>query len=60
MKYNRRRYLCEECNTCKDNNKSLTYCFNECTVPTGILLGIESKEKTKREVEDKNDTSGGN
>ena len=41
----RARFLCNECNRCNDNNKTLTYCFNECSVPVDILFEVESKNR---------------
>lgn len=35
------RDLCDDCNKCKDNDKSLSYCFDLCSVGIDILATIE-------------------
>lgn len=35
------RDLCDDCNNCKDNNKSLAYCYEVCSAGSDILENIE-------------------
>lgn len=45
--------LCDDCKTCPDNNLSLSYCFNVCSVPMDILKNVEIIRNTVEQEEKK-------
>ena len=42
-----KRNLCDYCKECEDNDKSLPYCFNICSVPIDILHNYENERNDK-------------
>ena len=46
------RNLCESCEKCEDNNKSMSYCFDVCGVPLDILEDYEKSRNLLEELKE--------
>lgn len=45
-----KRNLCNACETCKNNDKCLSHCFNVCGIPLDLLHEIEDARRTYEEA----------